>query len=181
MRRARPSRRRSTAQDIVADWVKERPDLTPSHYLLQIYMLRIARVLDRLDDRISRKHHGVSSSEMRVLFALRRIGPPFAQRPTDLFRALLVTSGAITKQVSRLESAGLVQRLPDERKLGGILVQLTDKGVETADKAIEFVANQSILSPRYSKLTEEQRTSLQKLCEKVLTDMESVLGDDDLA
>lgn len=181
MRKARFSGRRSAARDIVASWIKARPDLTPSHYIIQIYLMRIARVLDRLDDRVSRATYGVSSSDMRVLFALRRIGAPFAQRPTDLFRALLVTSGTITKQVSRLESAGLVRRLPDERKLGGILVQLTDKGVATADKAIEFIANQSILSPRHSKLTEEQRNSLQKLCEKVLTDMEAILGDDDLA
>lgn len=181
MRRGKFSGRRSTAQDIVAGWKKERPDLTASHYIVQIYLMRIARVLDRLDDRVSRTTYGVSSSEMRLLFALRRKGAPFTQRPTDLFKALLVTSGAITKQVSRLESAGLVRRLPDERKLGGILVQLTEKGVATADKAIEFIANESILSPRYSKLTDEQRSTLQKLCEKVLDDMEAVLGDDDLA
>ena len=54
--------------------------------------------------------HETSGADMRVLFALRRAGKPYAWRPTDLFRAHLVTSGAITKQVGRLTSLGFVER-----------------------------------------------------------------------
>lgn len=171
----------SKVQDIAESWTRMRPDLVPSHYLLPIYLRRIALIVDRLDERVCRQDFGVSSSELRVLFALRRQGEPFCRRPTDLFRALLVTSGAITKQVARLVKAGMVRRLPDPSNAGGFLIQLTDKGRETADRALDYVATQSILSPQHSTLTSKERLTLQKLCEKVLTDMEASLGEDDFA
>jgi hypothetical protein len=37
--------------------------------------------------------HGLDSGEFYVLAALRRAGPPYALRPTELFRALMVSSG----------------------------------------------------------------------------------------
>ena len=65
-----------------------------------------------------------------VLAMLRRSGAPYAMRPTDLFEALLVTSGAVTKQVDRLQRRRLVKRLPDPEHGGGFRVQLTERAVQ---------------------------------------------------
>src|SRR5262249_2925915 len=101
---ARTSKRitSSPAQDIAASWARERPDLDPLDYLLPIYLIRIGRIVDRVGDRKWQRLFGLSASEIRVLFALRRSGGDYARRPTDLFKALLVTSGAITKKIDRL-------------------------------------------------------------------------------
>src|SRR5580704_16441347 len=85
------------AKDIAKTWAKERPELDPLDYLLPIYLLRIARIVERSADQRARRSFGISSAELRVLLALRRAGGNYSRRPTDLFRALLVTSGAITK------------------------------------------------------------------------------------
>src|SRR5260221_6575890 len=79
---------------------------------------------------------GMSARDMRVLLALRRGGPPYALRPTDLFESLLVTSGAVTKQVDRLERRRLVKRLPDPEHGGGVLVQVPARGVADVGNAL---------------------------------------------
>ena len=101
---------------------------------------------------------------MRLLLALRRGGAPFAKRPTDLFRALLVTSGAITKQVDRLARKKLVRRLPDPDYGGGFLVQLTDQGVETVDRAATVIARESFIGPAMAVLKPVERDAAEQFC-----------------
>src|SRR5690606_34252964 len=97
---------RSHVQDIAESWRRERPDLDLQDFLLAIFAMRLGRKVDDKYDRMCRERWKISGADMRVLFALRRAGKPYARRPTDLFRALLVTSGAITKQVDRLIDLG---------------------------------------------------------------------------
>ena len=108
---------------------------------------------------------------MRVLFALRRSGPAYALRPTELFRSLLVTSGAITKQVDRLIATGYVDRQPGPEKSGGFLIHLTQEGFDVADAALSALADSSVVS--HSTLTAKERQTLLKLSEKILLDMEA--------
>jgi len=54
--------------------------------------------------------YGVSFGEYLVLAALRRAGPPYRMNPTSLFNAVILSSGAMTNRLDRLESAGLVER-----------------------------------------------------------------------
>lgn len=93
-----------------------------------------------------RERFQLSANDMRVLLALRRLGPPFAMRPTDLFRALLVTSGAITKQVDRLSALGLVTRVPDPSYQRGFLIRITKSGMKMADRAATMTAEDTIAS-----------------------------------
>ena len=73
--------------------------------------------------------------ELRILLLLRRSGPSHSLRGVDLLNQLLITSGAIAKQLGRLEGKGLIARTRSSEKRGR-LVQLTDKGVALADRAI---------------------------------------------
>jgi DNA-binding MarR family transcriptional regulator len=162
----------SHVRDIATSWARERPDLDPLDYLLPIYLIRIGRIVDRMGDRHWQAAFDLSSSEIRVLFALRRSGGDFARRPTDLFRALLVTSGAITKKVDRLQAAGLVRRRPDPADKGGFLVQLTPKGKQVADQALASLAEASVVSTGQISLSRQERKVLIKLCERILIDFE---------
>ena len=173
MPRTKIKRAESQVRDVAASWAQERPDLNPDDYLHLIYAVRLGRMLDKLDDERNRSTHGLSSSEMRVLFALRRAGAPYIRRPTDLFKAVLVTSGAITKQVSRLAEAGYVERLPDPVNSGGFLIRLTDDGVKRADEALSALADQSPENFGTSSLTREERHMFRILCEKFLLDLEA--------
>ena len=134
--------RHSFILEIETSWRRERPDLELSNFLLAIYLTRLGRIVDDAADRLFGKRFGISGADMRVLFALRRAGKPFMRRPTDLFRALRVTSGAITKQVDRLSKKGLVERISRENQLGG--VQLTAKGLKMADAATDNLGGKAV-------------------------------------
>jgi len=163
----------SPVKDIATSWARERPDLDPLDYLLPIYLIRIGRIVDRMGDQKWQRLFGLSASEIRVLFALRRAGGDYARRPTDLFRALLVTSGAITKKVDRLTAAGLVKRRADPADKGGFLVHLTAKGKQLADRALESLAEDSIVSKSQISLSRQERKLMIKLCERILLDFEA--------
>jgi len=137
----RETHTRSLTNQIAVDWRRERPDLDLDEFLLSLYAMRLGNVIQRKFDVLCEERFGISGSDMRVLFALRRTGRPFVRRPTDLFRALAITSGAITKKVDRLVQLGFAARLPDPSHGGGFLVQLTRSGMRVADEAVELIAH----------------------------------------
>lgn len=180
-KRRSKSARKSAAADlpgksfielITVQWQRERGDLDLSNFLLAIYLMRLGNMIERDFDRLCRKSYRTSSSDMRVLFALRRGGPPYVKRPTDLFQALLVTSGAMTKKVDRLASLGLVERARDPGHLGGFLVRLTKKGVQVADEMVEVLARQSAIDPAMGQFTQAEREQGSRFALRMLVELE---------
>lgn len=90
-------------------------------------VMLISRFFDNVIDQTARKN-GLSRGEFLALMTLMRAGPRRALRPTELVRLLLVTSGAITKQIDRLARCGLVERLDDRSDRRSSPVRLTDRG-----------------------------------------------------
>jgi DNA-binding MarR family transcriptional regulator len=76
---------------------------------------------------------------MRVLLALRRSAPAYALNPTALYQELMITSGAVSKQVDRLVALGLVERVADPVVLRGVLIQLKDPGRDIAEDMMREV------------------------------------------
>lgn len=179
MPRPRVPYARNFTSDIAASLKRERPDLDPADYLHLLYAQRLGRILEAVNDRQCRAQAGISGAEMRVLFALRRAGPGYALRPTELFRSLLVTSGAITKQVDRLMAMGFVDRQPGPDKSGGFLIHLTEKGFRTADEALTALAGSSIVS--HEALSRNERQVVCSLLGKLLQDLEDRLLAEELA
>lgn len=163
----------SHARDVADSIQRERPDLDPSDYLYWIYLMRLGRILDRVDDQRCRAKFGLSGADMRVLYALRRAGAPYCRRPTELFRSLLVTSGAITKQVDRLAKLKLVKRSRDPADNGSFLVSLTPQGLKMADQSLSALA--AFAKPsKTSSLTRAEHDTMCTLCEKMLLDLEKL-------
>lgn len=163
--------------DIAIALTRERPDLDTDDYLYLLYAQRIGRIIEAVNDKYCRNEFQMSGADMRVLFALRRAGPSYALRPTELFRSLLVTSGAITKQVDRLMAAGYVDRRPGPKKSGGFLIHLTKKGFKTADDALTSIADSSVIS--INALTSQERKTINGLFEKMLYDLEKRLPEEE--
>jgi len=121
---------------IVAQWRRERPDLDVAPMLVVGRIFRLAHVLDgalRPPFAAARLHGG----DFDVLAALRRAGAPYLARPHELSTSLLVTTGAITKRLDRLEAAGLVERRERADDGRGKLVRLTAAGLELTDRLME--------------------------------------------
>jgi DNA-binding MarR family transcriptional regulator len=161
------------AEDVVAgiveQWARERPDLDAAPMLVLGRVTRLAHVLDGLL-RPPFAAAGLANGDFDVLAALRRAGAPFAARPTDLSRSLLVTTGAITKRLDRLEAQGLVARESADGDGRGKTVRLTAEGLATTDRLIEqHLANERRL---VSGLTAAERAQLAELLGRLAEQLE---------
>lgn len=163
----------SLSELITLQWQHEREDVDLENFLLAIYFMRLGTLVDRAYDRHCQKNFGVNGGDMRLMLALRRGGPPYVKRPTDLFRSLLVTSGAITKKVDRLVQISYVERLPDPNHSGGFLVHLTKTGLQVVEQAVEHLAKQSVLAPAMSQLGPDERRRGSEFVLRVLSSLES--------
>lgn len=119
---------------IQEQWQRERPDLDVSP---QGVIGRLHRIADRLRDelRVVYQQYGLGEGEFDVLAALRREGPPYELAPGEIARHTMVTTGAVSKRLDRLEGAGLVHRRDSDSDARGRVVGLTSAGVRTIDEA----------------------------------------------
>jgi hypothetical protein len=92
---------------IIDEWRRALPTLDASPLAV---IGRVSRLADLVRRRVDAalKPFGIGWELLDVLGALLRAGPPFRRTPTALYRACLLSSGAMTNRVDRLERAGLV-------------------------------------------------------------------------
>jgi DNA-binding MarR family transcriptional regulator len=82
----------------------------------------------------------------------------------------MVSSGTMTHRIDRLEQAALVQRIPDLSDRRGTQIQLTDKGFDVIEKAVEaHVVNEHRI---LSGLNISEREVLTQLLRKFLVAFE---------
>lgn len=109
---------------------------------------------------------GLQQGEFDVLATLRRSGAPYALTPTELYEATMVTSGAMTARLDRLEKAGLIRRAPHPSDRRGVVVELTAKGLALVDEALAaHVDNEHQI---LAGLTGQDRDMLARLLEKLI-------------
>jgi|LauGreDrversion4_2_1035121.scaffolds.fasta_scaffold02135_5 hypothetical protein len=154
----------------IADWQRERPDLDP--WPLGIFG-RTSRIdshfLKRADGWLSPL--GLSWETFSLIAALRRSGKPYELNPTELQRQSLLTSGAMTNRINRVEALGLVERRPDSNDGRGVIVRLTPAGRALADKAIAVHFSQS--ANVLGTLNTREREQLNQLLAKLLDSLEN--------
>lgn len=115
-------------------WARERPDLDVSP---QGVIGRLHRLAGHLTEQLGvvYRRYGLGEGEFDVLAALRRAGEPFERAPGELAAFTMVTTGAMTKRIDRLERDGLVTRRPSMSDGRGRVVALTNAGRELIDQA----------------------------------------------
>ncbi|MEU8435555.1 MarR family transcriptional regulator [Streptomyces sp. NPDC029216] len=123
---------------VVGQWEKERPDLTEALWPVEV-LARIQRMNRIIDKHLKAftAEHGLELGEFDVLATLRRSGPPYALTAGALLPAAMVTSGAITNRIDRLEAKGLVERVRDEADRRSVRIRLTDAGHALCDSVME--------------------------------------------
>ncbi|MFE6225920.1 MULTISPECIES: MarR family transcriptional regulator [unclassified Streptomyces] len=145
---------------IQADWRRERPDVDVSP---QGVIGRLHRLADRLTAELCRVYdrYGLSEGEFDVLCALRRAGEPYERAPGELAAHTMVTTGAMTKRIDRLERAGLVTRRRSDGDQRGRIVALTATGRDLIDQAFgDHMRNERRL---LDLLTEDEARTMEAL------------------
>jgi DNA-binding MarR family transcriptional regulator len=159
---------------IMAMWSRERPDIDPAPMGIVGRISRLSRLLDKeLKDFFAQ--YGLEFWEFDVLATLRRSGEPYELSAGALLKTAMVTSGAITNRVDRMEAKGLLKRLPDPDDRRGVRIRLTPAGVELIDRLLpEHFANEQRL---LATLSPDDRDALAALLRSLATGLgDTTLG-----
>ncbi|PIO50862.1 MarR family transcriptional regulator [Leucobacter sp. OAMLP11] len=143
--------------EILAQWSVERPDLDVSPVGV---IGRLHRIAERLRDELVAlyREYGLGEGEFDVLATLRRTGAPYELAPGELAAHTMVTTGAVSKRLDRLEALGYVQRRSSDRDGRGRVVGLTAAGVAAIDEA--FAAHVRNEARLLEGLDPEQRAQM---------------------
>ncbi|WP_447762718.1 MarR family winged helix-turn-helix transcriptional regulator [Sphingopyxis panaciterrae] len=147
-----------------ADWAREVPDLDTRGMAMLGRMLRIiARmrppILKVMED------HGLDGGTFDVLATLRRSGPPYRMRPTEMYRSMMVTSGGLTARLAKLEAMGLVSRPPAADDGRSLLAELTPAGFALVEQV--FRKDMAIETKMLSGLSGDEQQALERLLRKL--------------
>lgn len=150
---------------LIEQWRRERPDLR-FEAMATIGRLGRLHALAGASIEAVFAEHGLTIGDFDVLAALRRAGPPFVLRPTDLSRQLMLSPAGITSRLDRLAESGLIERSPDPDDRRSWLVRLSRDGRRRVDAAVaDHVANEErLLAP----LTRAQRRALDDALRQLL-------------
>jgi DNA-binding MarR family transcriptional regulator len=154
---------------ILEQWRTVRPDVDVSPMAVVGRLSRASRLVDAQLSRTF-EDHGLDRASFDVLATLRRSGGVLT--PGELTRSAMVTSGAITQRLDRLETRGLISRARSATDGRGVHVRLTDAGRTVIDAALpDHVATENRV---LAALTETQRAALTDALRTLL----AALGDD---
>jgi len=154
------------AENALAQWRKARPDVDVSPMAVIGRLSEAAWLVsrDHLEPLFTKM--GLRSGEFDVLATLRRSGPPFALTPTALYEATMVTSGAMTGRLDRLERAGFIRRGPHPTDRRGVVVELTAQGRSLVDDIlVAHVENERKI---LAGLSAEEQAQLAGLLKKLI-------------
>ncbi len=142
------------------------PDSVTPVSRLMMSILRCGHLLQNGAARLV-ADHAISFTEFEVLAALRSQPAPHALQPTEMYSALLISSGGLTKVVNALQTKGLVTRLTSNKDRRGKPVALTSAGKALIEQALaEILAHDGQLLA--TAMTEKESRQLIILIEKFL-------------
>ncbi|UMB78566.1 MarR family transcriptional regulator [Dickeya fangzhongdai] len=154
------------ADNAYEQWRRERPDIDP-------FPMQVLGRLFEATQRLERDHlnplfarFGLRPGEFDVLATLRRSGAPYALTPTQLYEALMMSSGGMTNRIDRLEQAQWVARQSNPQDRRGTLVTLTEQGRELIDTLVALHTDNERLA--LASLNEDEQQQLNLLLKKLL-------------
>jgi DNA-binding MarR family transcriptional regulator len=148
------------AETVIPDeWRVHKPHLDTSFIRTIVLIYGLSQQMENEFRELAGSRFSLRVGDLRILLALRRSGERDGLRPTELFRSLLITSSAVTKQVDRLIARGLVARaqVPETRK--SFRVKLTPAGRRVADVAIQEIIDSFAVSAAMKSLPADLRAA----------------------
>ena len=147
-----------------SQWARELPEVDTGGMAIIGRARRITLAL-RPEIEAVFARHGLDTGTFDVLTTLRRSGPPYRLRPTELHSSLMVSSGGMTDRLDRLTEAGLVRRVADPEDGRSLLVELTERG--RALSAQVFREDMALEREVLSALSAAERRQLGELLKRL--------------
>lgn len=120
---------------IITQWRNENSEAD----LLPMTILgRLAKLSKYIDNDILHCHdqHDLRQGEFDVLATLRRSGKPHSLTPSELYQSMMLTSGAMTSRLDRLETKGFIRREHSKSDRRSVQVMLTAEGKKKVDTVL---------------------------------------------
>ena len=112
---------------VVEQWAKEKPELETEPMAMMGRIMRIAKYMETQVAELHKKYD-MKLGEFDVLATLRRSGKPYRLTPSELIGSMMLTSGAMTNRLDKLEAKGLISREHSKEDRRSVSVQLTKDG-----------------------------------------------------
>lgn len=154
---------------LIDEWKAERPELDAGAMAVVGRILALGRALEARAGAVL-KPYDLHYTDLDVLATLRRGGRPYRRTPTQLRESVLITSGAMTACLDRLERNGLVERHPDPDDRRSSAATLTRRGLAVVDAAIEVRFREA--SDALRVLTAAEKRQLAALLKRLLLGIE---------
>ena len=153
-------------EDVTRGWQHEYAnlDLDDSSLPSMVRLARLGVLLDAFQHDVLEPFE-LTPSDYGVLAALRRAGPPYTLKPSQLYSRLRRSSGGMTKILKRLEEAGHVERSADPEDGRGMRVLLTARGRSLQDRVFQafMTATSSLMAPLSEQEKRDSDESLRAL------------------
>ena len=164
-----PSTQADHVDLVLAQWHAVSPDVDVSPMAVFTRLYRLSKYLNRNVAAVFRRH-GLHDGEFDLLATLYRSGQSEGLTPNALRRAAVLSSGAMTNRLDRLESAGLILRVanPDDRR--SLLIRLSEKGQALLLGCLDEYL--SALHQLQAPLDEAQRLQLAQALRTLLAPLE---------
>jgi DNA-binding MarR family transcriptional regulator len=166
-----PSRPTDSVDRELATWLKEMTDVSPDVEAARQRIGRLARLFTRTLENVAAEHK-LSVGDWEALSAIVRAGGTCT--PTELGRALQLTSGTVSTRLNRLLAAGLVQVVADADARSRP-VQVTDEGRHRWTTAT--AGRTSAESELFQALSPREIDALNGHLRTLLAAYESALGE----
>lgn len=137
MTRQDPGKKQDLVDALAGEWALECPEFDLEGMHIVGRLIRLGSLLQARAETIV-KPFGLIYTDFDILATLRRAGEPYSLTPTELMQSVLLTSGAMTAAMNRLENAGLLKRYRSENDRRSLSAQLTPAGSALAEKAAEM-------------------------------------------
>jgi DNA-binding MarR family transcriptional regulator len=160
---------RDSVDDFIDHALKVFPTLDPQVEAVVDRVAHLRKYFDRLTTSHA-KGFGLNHGEFKVLLKLRQV-PGEQLSPGALADTLVLSTGAMTNRIDRLEAEGLVAREPHPHDRRGVIVRLTDRGREVTDRAVAEIAHEE--QRAVGVLTAPEQRRLNDLLRKLMLAFES--------
>jgi DNA-binding MarR family transcriptional regulator len=146
-------------------WAREIPDLDP---LTEGIVERIHILAYGFDESMKETlaTFELDRRAFQLIGKLRSVGAPYRRSAGMLANDLRLSTGAMTNRLDRLETAGLIRRLPDPNDRRGTLVEPTEAGHAAWDATVGTQARREAMIS--AVLTEPEREELHRLLRSLM-------------
>ncbi|SRR6266536_1373269 len=150
-------------------WERERPDVDSRSIAIVTRIWRLAHHLERARAE-TLAALGTDAATLDALATLRRAGSPYRLTAGEMQQRSLVTAGAISQRLDKLEQAGLIRRGRDPSDRRVVQVALTAKGRRLVDRV--FIALMEHEQNLLATLSPGEQAALTPILRRWLTSFE---------